>query len=170
MEDSLNAADEFIDSVADDAVFGVTDSNGNIVETLTGAQVKDLWNNTKFELAPNTYDPGNGGAGGGTSPNYASDGSYTGKVTLTPKAVQAYADAARAIGLPASVGISTLIFHELGHTTPGGVSDTRIANPRIHQPDTPWGARREQRTNNRSRTMANIGRSVYACYLGGGCS
>jgi RHS repeat-associated protein len=117
LEKVLNSYDKAVNDLTDDKIYryeGITVSG-----KLTGKEIKTLWNSTHFKIVPNNTPFNNGGGGGGTA---------NGLSKLTSGVVNGYASYS-----PIS-GVSTLVFHELGHeTSAGGAAimgnETKISGP-----------------------------------------
>lgn len=107
-----NAVTPKINALNDDRQIQMRDGS-----TMTGAQLKTIWNNTTFNLTDTQSSFGNGGAGANqvtidTSGNFKS-------ALVNMNASQAWFYAAH--GLSAQ---NFLLFHEAGHDTPGGLKAT----------------------------------------------
>ena len=122
LEGVLNKYDKTVNGLADKGKFDIKDSNGKVIGSMTGKEIKAVWNGTSFTVTSKSFN--NGGAGGGTGGAW-SGGSFSGRSELTPGAVSAYANAATARNKAPLVGLSTLPFHELGHETHFGEALTR---------------------------------------------
>ena len=88
-------------------------------DAMTGAQIKEQWNGTKWSIT--TENLKNGGLGGSTG-TWGDDGSFSGTSRLNPEAVENYGGSFSG-KYPERRGefLDTLIGHELGHTTPLGL-------------------------------------------------
>ena len=73
--------------------FNGKDSNGKVIGSMTGKEIKAVWNGTSFDVTNKSFN--NGGVGGGTGGTWSRD-SFSGRSELTPKAVADYANAASA--------------------------------------------------------------------------
>ena len=123
LENSLNAADEKINSLSDDALVQVTDGKGNIQETVSGKQFKNIWNKTSWSIASADKEQNNGGAGGGITVRTDFKGNFrSAKAELSAAAIGGYQSTAVRKGSTAAYGVDSIIFHELGHATPLGIA------------------------------------------------
>jgi hypothetical protein len=122
LEGVLNKYDKAVNALADKGKFNIKDSKGDVVGSMTGKEIKAVWNGTSFNVTSKSFN--NGGAGGGTGGTWNGD-SFSGRSELTPGAVSAYANAATSRNEAPLVGLSTLTFHELGHETHFGEALTQ---------------------------------------------
>jgi hypothetical protein len=53
-----------VNALANKGKFNIKDSNGKVVGSMTGKEIKAVWNGTSFTVTKKNFD--NGGAGGGT--------------------------------------------------------------------------------------------------------
>jgi hypothetical protein len=128
---------------------------------MTGNEIKAVWNGTHFTVTNKAFN--NGGAGGGTGGTWSGD-SFSGNSGLSPRAVSAYANAATARNEDADVGLSTLIFHELGHETHYGevLTEKYPVTPSI-----PWP--RELGASSAGARMSGAVGAPFDCSIPGGC-
>ena len=162
LEGVLNKYDKAINALGDKSKFDIKDSKGNVIGSLTGKEIKAVWNGTSFTVTSQT-DFHNGGAGGGTAGTWHGD-SFSGHSDLSPGAVSAYANAASARKEDSSVGLNTLTFHELGHETHFGEALTQ------QYPVTPtlsWP--RERGASSAGSRMAGTVDAPFDCSIPGGC-
>jgi hypothetical protein len=122
LEGVLNKYDKPVNALADKGKFNIKDANGKTVGSMTGKEIKAVWNGTSFTVTNATYQ--NGGRGGGTDGTWSGD-SFSGKSALRPDEVSGYAGLATHSGLNEIVGLSTLTFHELAHETHFGQELTK---------------------------------------------
>lgn len=156
LEGYLNKYDKAVNALSDSKVYTVVgQKNFGVLGKMTGAEIKDKWNNTHFHVDPNGTDYKNGGAGGGTR-DYIS--------RLTPNAINGYQSAAP----NAAIGISTLVLHELAHETNAG-QDALVGN--AYQTSGPAFEEREEKVQTIGSSMAgaigapfSCGVSEYGCY------
>ena len=162
LEGVLNKYDKAINALGDKSKFDIKDSKGNVVGSLTGSEIKGVWNGTSFNVTSQT-NFGNGGAGGGTGGTWSGD-SFKGNSNLSPGAVSAYANAASDRNEAPTVGLNTLTFHELGHETHYGESLTQKypVTPTISWP-------REYGASSAGSRMANTVGAPFDCSIPGGC-
>jgi len=90
LEGVLNKYDKAVNALANKDKFNIKDSKGNVVGSMTGKEIKAVWNGTSFSVTNKSFN--NGGAGGGTGGTWNGD-SFSGRSELTPGAVSAYANA-----------------------------------------------------------------------------
>jgi RHS repeat-associated protein len=162
LEGVLNRYDKAINALGDKSKFDIKDSKGNVVGSLTGSEIKAVWNGTSFTVTSQT-NFGNGGAGGGTAGTWNGD-SFSGHSNLSPGAISAYANAASDRNEAPMVGLNTLTFHELGHETHYGESLT------MKYPVTPtisWP--REYGASSAGSRIANTVGAPFDCSIPGGC-
>lgn len=161
LEAVLNKYDKSINALGNTSKFTIRDRQGHAIGSLSGQEIKAVWNGTSVNVSNKAFN--NGGAGGGTGGTWTGT-SFKGMSTLQPAAVSAYANAAVARNDPAGHGISTLIFHELGHETHFGEALTRQypVTPSISWP-------REQGTSSAAERMANTVTAPFDCSIAGGC-
>jgi RHS repeat-associated protein len=162
LEGVLNKYDKAINALGDKSKFDIKDSKGNVVGSLTGSEIKAVWNGTSFTVTSQT-NFGNGGAGGGTAGTWNGD-SFSGHSNLNPAAISAYANAASDRNEAPMVGLNTLTFHELGHETHYGESLTQRypVTPTISWP-------REYGASSAGSRMANTVGAPFDCSIPGGC-
>jgi RHS repeat-associated protein len=163
LESVLNKYDKAINALGDKSKFDIKDSKGNVVGSLTGKEIKAVWNGTSFTVTSQT-EFHNGGAGGGTAGTWNGD-SFRGQSNLSPGAISAYANAASARNEDSSIGVNTIMFHELGHETHYGEALTQQypVTPTIAWP-------REQGASSAGSRMANTVGAPFDCSIpGGGC-
>jgi RHS repeat-associated protein len=161
LEGVLNKYDKAINALSDKSKFDIKDSKGNVTGSLTGKEIKAVWNGTSFTVTDKSFN--NGGAGGGTGGTWKGD-SFSGHSDLNPGAVSAYANAASARNEAPLVGLSTLTFHELGHETHFGEALTG------QYPVTPtisWA--RERGASSAGSQMAQTVGAPFDCSIPGGC-
>lgn len=162
LEGVLNKYDKAINTLGDKSKFDIKDSKGNVTGSLTGKEIKAVWNGTSFTVTSQT-DFHNGGAGGGTGGTWNGD-SFSGHSSLSPGAVSAYANAASARDEAPLVGLSTLTFHELGHETHFGEALTQ----QYPVTDTiSWP--RERGASSAGSRMAGTVDAPFDCSIPGGC-
>jgi hypothetical protein len=158
----LNTYDKAVNALNDKDKFNIKDSNGKVIGSLTGKEIKAVWNGTSFEVTNKSFN--NGGAGGGTAGTWNGD-SFSGRSQLTPGAVSAYANAASARNEPMAVGLNTLTFHELGHETHFGEALTQ-QYPVTQTLSLP----REAGTSSAGRRMSDAVAAPFDCSIPqGGC-
>lgn len=162
LEGVLNKYDKAINTLGDKSKFDIKDSKGNVTGSLTGKEIKAVWNGTSFTVTTQT-DFRNGGAGGGTGGTWNGD-SFSGHSSLSPGAVSAYANAASARDEAPLMGLSTLTFHELGHETHFGEALTQQypVTPTISWP-------RERGASSAGSRMAGTVDAPFDCSIAGGC-
>ncbi len=122
LEGILNKYDKAVNALDDKGKFNIRDSNGKITGSMTGQEIKAVWNGTSFTVTNQQFN--NGGGGGGTGGSWSGN-SFSGQSRLNPGVVADYGNAAGARNEPWRVGFTTLIFHELGHETHFGEALTR---------------------------------------------
>lgn len=164
LEAVLNKYDGAINKLKDGAKIAIVDHNGKAIGTMTGGEIKSVWNGTHFRVTSEQFD--NGGAGGGTSGEWGLGG-FRGNTGLNPQAVASYEKGATSRGLSAQTGVNTLIFHELGHLTHFGV-DLSDRYPATNQPGAEFW-RREQPTSSAGASMAGSVGAPFSCAVAGGC-
>ena len=161
LESVLNKYDRAINALRDKDKFNIRDHNRKVIGSMTGKEIKQVWNGTSFTITNRYFD--NGGDGGGTGGKWDKD-SFSGSSGLNVKAVVDYATAASERNENPLVGLNTLVFHELGHETHFGETLTKkypvtsnISWPRE------WGA---SSTGNR---MSQAVKAPFDCSIPGGC-
>jgi len=161
LEGVLNKYDKAVNSLADGKTFTIKDRQGNSIGTLTGKEIKAVWNGTSFNITNKSFN--NGGVGGGTGGTWNGD-MFKGNSSLTPHAVMAYATAATQRQEAQSVGLNTLTFHELGHETHFGVTQTQKypVTPKISLP-------RERAASSAAETMTHAVGATFDCSIPQGC-
>jgi RHS repeat-associated protein len=161
LEGVLNRYDKAVNALSDKSNFKIKDSNGSIVGSMSGKEIKAVWNGTQFKVTNRTFN--NGGAGGGTGGTWTGD-SFSGRSELSPAAVSAYASAATSRSEDAGVGLSTLAFHELGHETHYGEALTKKypVTSTISWP-------REYGASSAGARMAEAVGAPFDCSIPGGC-
>jgi RHS repeat-associated protein len=161
LEGVLNKYDKAVNALNNKDKFNIKDSKGNVIGSMTGKEIKAVWNGTSFEVTNKSFN--NGGAGGGTGGTWNGD-SFSGRSQLTPGAVSAYANAASARNEAPDVGLNSLTFHELGHETHFGEALTQQypVTPTISWP-------REQGTSSAGRRMSDAVGAPFDCSIPGGC-
>ncbi len=162
LEGVLNKYDKAVNALNDKDKFNIKDSNGKVIGSMTGKEIKAVWNGTSFEVTTKSFN--NGGAGGGTAGTWNGD-SFSGRSELTPKAVTDYANAASARNEAPDVGLNTLTFHELGHETHFGEALTNQlpVTPTLSLP-------REAGTSSAGRRMSDAVGAPFDCSIPqGGC-
>jgi hypothetical protein len=65
LEGVLNKYDKAVNALNDKDKFNIKDSNGKVIGSMTGKEIKAVWNGTSFEVTNKSFN--NGGAGGGTA-------------------------------------------------------------------------------------------------------
>jgi hypothetical protein len=161
LESVLNRYDGAVNALADSGSHDIKDAAGHVIGSMTGAEIKAVWNGTHFNVTATA--PNNGGAGGGTGGAWTGT-TFSGQSNLTPKAITDYANAASARNESADVGLSTLTFHELSHETHFGEALTS------QYPVTPtlsWP--REQGTSSAGKAMSGSVGAPFDCSIPGGC-
>jgi hypothetical protein len=165
LEAVLNKYDGAINKLSDKANIPIHDRNGNAIGSMTGKEIKSVWNGTHFRVTNEQFN--NGGAGGGTSGEWNMFG-FHGNTGLNPQAVTSYEGAATSRGLAAQVGDNTLIFHELGHQTHFGMNLSERF-PATDQPGQEF-YKREQPTSSAGEAMAHSVSASFSCaIMSGGC-
>ncbi len=71
LEGVLNKYDKAVNALNDKDKFNIKDSNGKVIGSMTGKEIKAVWNGTSFTVTDPKY--ANGGAGGGTSGTWKGD-------------------------------------------------------------------------------------------------
>jgi RHS repeat-associated protein len=163
LEAVLNRYDKAINALNDKRSFSIFDANGKVIGSMTGQEIKAVWNGTSFTVTDKANAIPNGGAGGGTAGIW-NGSSFSGHSDLSPAAVSAYAQAASDRNEPSTVGMSTLAFHELAHETHFGNALTQQypVTPTIAWP-------REYGTSSAGSAMANSVSAPFDCSIAGGC-
>jgi len=161
LEGVLNKYDKAVNGLNDKAKLDIKDSKGKVIGSMTGKEVKAVWNGTSFTVTNKSFN--NGGAGGGTGGTGNGD-SFSGHSELNPQAVSDYANAASARNEAPLVGLSTLTFHELAHETHFGEALTQQypVTPTISMP-------RERGTSSAAKRMADAVGAQFDCDIPGGC-
>ncbi len=161
LEGVLNKYDKAVNALNDKDKFNIKDSNGKVIGSMTGKEIKAVWNGTSFEVTNKSFN--NGGAGGGTGGTWNGD-SFSGHSQLNPGAVSAYANAASDRNEAPLVGLSTLTFHELGHETHFGEALTQQypVTPTISWP-------REQGASSAGNRMSQAAGAPFDFSIPGGC-
>lgn len=161
LEGVLNKYDKAVNALNDKDKFNIKDSKGKVIGSMTGMEIKAVWNGTSFTVTNKSFN--NGGAGGGTGGTWNGD-SFSGHSQLNPGAVSAYANAASARNEAPLVGLSTLTFHELGHETHFGEALTQQypVTPTISWP-------REQGASSAGSRMSQAAGAPFDCSIPGGC-
>jgi RHS repeat-associated protein len=161
LEGVLNKYDKAVNALNNRDKFNIKDSNGKVIGSMTGKEIKAVWNGTSFEVTNKSFN--NGGAGGGTGGTWNGD-SFSGRSELTPGAVSAYANAASARNEAPDVGLNSLTFHELAHETHFGEA---LTNQYLVTPTLSWP--REQGTSSAGRRMSDAVGAPFDCSIPGGC-
>ena len=161
LEGVLNKYDKAVNALNDKDKFNIKDSKGNVIGSMSGKEIKAVWNGTSFTVTDKSFN--NGGAGGGTSGTWKGD-SFSGQSKLNPQAISAYANAAFDRKEAPSVGLSTLTFHELGHETHFGEALTQQypVTPTISWP-------REKGASSAGSRMSQAAGASFDCSIPGGC-
>ncbi|MDE2155714.1 MAG: RHS repeat-associated core domain-containing protein [Xanthomonadaceae bacterium] len=162
LEGVLNKYDKAINALSDKAKFNIKDTKGKVIGSMTGKEIKAVWNGTHFTITNKAFN--NGGAGGGTGGTWHGD-SFSGQSELNPRAVSGYANAASARNENANVGVSTLTFHELGHETHfgEGLTNKYPVTPTLSIP-------REQGASSAGDRMSQTAGAPFDCSIPmGGC-
>lgn len=112
LESSLNIWDKKINAMSDKTKVLIVDKKGNKIGEMTGAQLKEEWNNTSWEVVPDgAMTWGNGGVGWATA-NADGPGGH-----MMSEGFDEYA-AAEASNR--NIGANNFIGHEFPHVTPFG--------------------------------------------------
>jgi hypothetical protein len=161
LEAVLNKYDKAVNALDNKGKFNIKDSNGKVIGSMTGQEIKAVWNGTSFTVTNVNY--ANGGAGGGTDGTWKGD-SFSGQSRLTPGAISSYANAASDRNEVPFVGVSTMAFHELGHETHFGQSLTEQypVTPTISWP-------RERGASSAGSRMSEAVGASFDCSIPGGC-
>jgi RHS repeat-associated protein len=161
LEGVLNKYDKAVNALNDKDKFNIKDSNGKVIGSMTGKEIKAVWNGTSFTVTDPKY--ANGGVGGGTSGTWKGD-SFSGQSKLSPGAVSAYVNAASDRNEDQSVGLNSLTFHELAHETHFGeaLTDQYPVTPTLSWP-------REHGTSSAGRRMSDAVGAPFDCSIPGGC-
>jgi RHS repeat-associated protein len=161
LEGVLNRYDRQVNALDSNRQYDVHDEQGEVIGSVSGAEIKAVWNGTHFRIDDEA--PDNGGAGGGIRGAW-NLGRYEGWARFTPGAVEAYAAAGDARGFGREAGVATLVFHEIGHETHMGnrLQDRYPANSTID-------SRRERATSSIGKTMAGAVGAPFICDIPGGC-
>lgn len=162
LEAVLNKFDAKINALGDKSSFAIKDRSGGKIGSLTGKEIKRVWNGTGFNITSKSFN--NGGAGGGTSGKWSLFGNFSGTSSLSAKAVGDYMSAATSGGKSADAGVSTLIFHELGHVTKFGLS---LVNQYPVTPVISWP--RELATSSAAEAMSGSVGAPFDCSIPQGC-
>jgi len=162
LEGVLNKYDKAVNALNNKDKFNIKDSNGKIIGSMTGKEIKAVWNGTSFDVTNKSFN--NGGAGGGTGGTWNGD-SFKGTSELNPIAVTRYAAAASARNEAQDVGLNSLTFHELAHETHFGEA---LTNQYPVTPTISWP--REQGTSSAGRRMSEAVGAPFDCSMTqGGC-
>jgi RHS repeat-associated protein len=161
LEGVLNRYDRQINALNSDSQIAIRDNQGHQIGTMTGQEVKAVWNGAHFSVTPDS--PRNGGAGGGIRGAWAGN-HFEGWVRFNPGAVNSYAAAAESRGLSREAGVSTLVFHEISHESHLG---NRLQD-RYRTRDTS-DPRREMPTSSIGRAMAGSVGADFNCDIAAGC-
>jgi len=161
LEGVLNKYDKAVNALADKGKFDIRNSKGKVIGSLTGKEIKAVWNGTSFIVTDKSFN--NGGGGGGTGGTWNGD-SFSGHSELNPGAVSAYANAASDRNEAPLVGLSTLTFHELGHETHFGeaLTERYPVTPTISWP-------RELGASSAGSRMSQAVGAPFDCSIPGGC-
>lgn len=161
LEAVLNKYDKAVNALGDKGNFNIKNASGKVIGSMTGKEIKAVWNGTHFSVTNKSFN--NGGAGGGTGGTWSGD-SFSGHSELSPGAVSAYANAASARNEVPLVGVSTMTFHELGHETHFGNALTAKypVTPTISWP-------REQGASSAGDRMSQAVGAPFDCSIPGGC-
>jgi RHS repeat-associated protein len=162
LEGVLNKYDKAVNGLGNKAKFDIKDSKGNVIGSMTGKEIKAVWNGTHFSITDKSFN--NGGAGGGTGGSWKLFGGFSGKSELNPEAVSRYANNATGRNEAPLVGLSTLTFHELSHETHFGEALTG----KYPVSDT-LSPEREAGTSSAGRTMSGTVDAPFDCSIAGGC-
>jgi RHS repeat-associated protein len=165
IEAVLNKYDAAVNKLGDKATIPVRDRNGKRIGSMTGGEIKAVWNGTHFRVTNEDFN--NGGAGGGTEGTWSMLGGMTGKSGLNPQAVSQYESGATSRGFDAAVGDNTLVFHELAHVTHFGLNLSEMY-PATTQPGAEFW-KREQPTSSTGEAMARSVGAQFGCAIAGGC-
>ncbi len=161
LEGVLNKYDKAINGLGDKSKFDIKDSKGNVIGSMTGKEIKAVWNGTSFTVTDRSFN--NGGAGGATGGTWHGDGSFTGLSQLNPGSVAQYANAGSARNEGSFVGVSTLTFHELAHETHFGQTFNYMYEP------SKLTSERESNVSTAGSRMAGTVGAPYDCSISGGC-
>ncbi|USA61385.1 hypothetical protein NCF85_15215 [Qipengyuania citrea] len=163
LETQLNAYDKAINGLNNKTSYDIVDSSGNLVDQMTGKEIKTVWNGTTFKVVPNSTSFNNGGAGGGVSGgrSFLGLGKYVGTARLSSDAVNGYAQAAVNAGHNRAAGVNSIMFHELSHKTKYGNEVARTYG--VGQTFGPGFDEREARTHAAARTMAGSVNAPFVC-------
>jgi hypothetical protein len=161
MEGVLNRYDSAVNALPDNGTHDIKNKNGHVIGSMTGAEIKAVWNGTHFNVTGTA--PNNGGDGGATGGTWTGN-SFSGQSNLTPKAISDYANAATARNESADVGLNTLTFHELSHETHFGEA---LTNQYPVTPTISWP--REQGTSSAGKAMSGSVGAPFDCSIPGGC-
>lgn len=162
LEGVLNKYDKAINGLDNKAKIDIKDSKGNVIGSMTGKEIKAVWNGTHFSITDKTFN--NGGAGGATGGHWKLFGGFSGTSELNPGAVNKYVAAASGRNEAPLVGLSTMTFHELSHETHFGEALTAKypVTPEISLP-------REQGTSSAGQGMSGAVGAPFDCDIAGGC-
>ena len=163
LEGILNKYDKAVNALDDKGKFNIKDKDGKVIGSMTGQEMKAVWNGTSFTVT-NNKDFQNGGVGGGTAGTWTGT-SFSGHSELNADLIKSYGNSAgQVFNEPWRVGFATLIFHELSHETHFGDMLTRqypvtqdLAWPRE------WGT-----SSAGNRWSSAVGAS-FDCRIPGGC-
>lgn len=163
LEGVLNKYDKSVNDLSNKTKFDIKDSKGNIIGSMSGKEIKAVWNGTHFSITDKTFN--NGGAGGGTSGSWKLFGGFSGKSELSPEAVKAYVSGASGRNEDPLVGLSTMTFHELAHETHFGEALT--SKYPVTDKISP---EREAGTSSAGRAMSGTVDAPFDCSIpAGGC-
>lgn len=162
LEGVLNKYDKAINGLDNKAKIDIKDSKRNVIGSMTGKEIKAVWNGTHFSITDKTFN--NGGAGGATGGHWKLFGGFSGTSELNPGAVNKYVAAASGRNEAPLVGLSTMTFHELSHETHFGEALTAKypVTPEISLP-------REQGTSSAGQGMSGAVGAPFDCDIAGGC-
>ena len=161
LEGVLNKYDKAINGLGDKSKFDIKDAKGNVIGSMTGKEIKAVWNGTSITVTDKT--PSNGGAGGATGGSWSGD-TFSGHSSLSPGAVRAYSNAALQRDEPSGVGVNTLMFHELAHETHFGQGFNYSYDP------FKLSTERESNVSSAGSRMAGTVGAPFDCSIpGGGC-
>lgn len=163
VEAVLNKYDKSINALSNRAKYNITDKTGKTIGTLTGKEIKAVWNGTSFNIT-NNKDFENGGAGGATGGAWGLFGGFKGTSEINASAVEQYAAAAASAHEDPFVGISTLTFHEIAHETHLGMMQTDE-----HPVENEISWPREWATSSAGKEMSSTVNAPFDCHIPGGC-
>ena len=154
LQNQLNVIDPIIRATPDSASAEVMTNSYDHLGTITGAELKTLWNNQDWTIVPD-----------GSSNNGGFGRTYQGLTELEVSATKVYSGTASHFGLPLATGINTLIFHEIGHITGPGLQVQRKYSGA--RPDTEGFKIREGKTSTIGSASARMVGVPYSCDVGG---